>query len=206
MSFSASLSENSLPFSPLPIPSILVAKFSICSLNYCPWSRKDGNQPVLSGVWFRPNLSTSHPPSTDGGLAPAGNTSTLWICCNSVVRGNIFYMMVTFFPMIILKFISGALFPFSWMPIIVNTSNGLKNQHSSATNKHCEMNNGTIMTLCNKLKKKKHLNWYRKHILIMSRQFFWRNMFHVNNFGHVINIFVLFITGYRSFSISCLFS
>lgn len=41
------------PFASPPIPSLLVVKFSICSLNYCLWSRKDGNQPVFSGIRFR---------------------------------------------------------------------------------------------------------------------------------------------------------
>lgn len=47
-----------------PIPSLLVLKFSICSPNYCLWSRKDGNQPVFSGIRFRPSpyclLSSIH--------------------------------------------------------------------------------------------------------------------------------------------------
>lgn len=38
-----------------------------------------------------PVPTASHPLSTDGGRAPAGNASTLWICSDSVAQGNIFY-------------------------------------------------------------------------------------------------------------------
>lgn len=67
-------------------------KFSICSLNHC--LVKDGNHPVLSGVWFRTNPYRPHRLSRDGGLAPAGNSSAFWICCNSAVQGNIFHMIL----------------------------------------------------------------------------------------------------------------
>lgn len=58
------------PFLKIPLcfssslPSLTVAKFSICSLNKCLWSCKDGNQPALSRIWFGPCpycLSTSIP-------------------------------------------------------------------------------------------------------------------------------------------------
>lgn len=57
------------------------SEVSICSLNYCLWSRKDGNQPLFSGVRFRPSPYCPSPSihTRCRGIFPfRGFAATLW--------------------------------------------------------------------------------------------------------------------------------
>lgn len=83
----------SLKFSPLFLQLPPGSRVSICSLNYCLLSRKEGNWSAFSGVRFRPSRYCSSPSI----LKVKGKASTWWVCCSCVVQSNIYSMMVTSF-------------------------------------------------------------------------------------------------------------
>lgn len=131
LSLSSSPSLKFFPHRPpASIPSLTVAKFSICSLNYCPWSHKDGNQPVISGVWFRPNPYCPfvfHPQMVAWllqGTLPLGGFTAILRCEATFSTWWVFFFLS---PAIIHKCIRGSFFssPFSQKLITVSTSNGL---------------------------------------------------------------------------------